>query len=213
MERLLCIVIGYFFGLIQTGYIYGRLNNIDIREYGSGNLGTTNALRVLGKKAGVITYIGDCLKAIIAGLVVRLIFGESHEYMIKVLILYAGLGTVLGHNFPFYLNFKGGKGIAATSGMILSFDLRLALLGFITFTSVGLISKYVSLASLSLMVGFLIELIIVGQILGYNVDPIYLKEIYALGAILTGLAFYKHKDNIKRLLNGTENKFGKKTDK
>ncbi|NLZ81867.1 MAG: glycerol-3-phosphate acyltransferase, partial [Clostridiales bacterium] len=187
--------------------------NIDIREHGSGNLGTTNALRVLGKKAGIITYIGDCLKAIIAGLVVRLIFGESHASMIKVLILYTGLGTVLGHNFPFYLKFKGGKGIAATSGMMLSFDLGLSLLGFITFTSVGLISKYVSLASLSLMVGFLIELIVIGQTLGYNVDPIYLKEIYALGAILTGLAFYKHKDNIKRLLNGTENKFGKKTDK
>lgn len=213
MERLICIVIGYFFGLIQTGYIYGRLNHIDIREYGSGNLGTTNALRVLGKKAGIITYIGDCLKAVIAGLVVRLIFSESHEEMIKVLILYAGLGTVLGHNFPFYLNFKGGKGIAATSGMILSFDLRLALLGFITFTTVALVSKYVSLASLAMMVGFLIESIIIGQMLGYGVEPVYLKEIYILGVILTGLAFYKHKDNIKRLANGTENKFGKQKDK
>lgn len=210
MERLICIVIGYLFGLIQTGYIYGRLNHIDIREYGSGNPGTTNALRVLGKKAGIITYIGDCLKAVAAGLIVRFIFSENHEEIIKVLILYAGLGTVLGHNFPFYLKFKGGKGIAATSGMILSFDLRLALLGFITFTTVALVSKYVSLASLAMMVGFLIETIIIGQVIGFGVEPVYLKEIYGLALILTGLAFYKHKDNIKRLVNGTENKFGKK---
>lgn len=210
MERLLCIVIGYLFGLIQTGYIYGKLNHIDIRDYGSGNPGTTNALRVLGKKAGIITYIGDCLKAILASIVVRALFSDSHEEILKLLILYAGLGSVLGHNFPFYLNFKGGKGIAATSGMLLAFDLRLALLAFITFTTVALVSRYVSLASISMMIGFLIELIVIGQTIGYGLDTIYLKELYILGVILTVLAIYKHKDNIKRLISGTENRFGKK---
>ena len=118
MERIICIVIGYAFGLFQTGYIYGRMHHIDIRKHGSGNAGTTNALRTLGWKAGLITFLGDCMKCVLAVVLVKLIFAES-DYL-PLLSLYAGLGAVLGHNYPFYLNFKGGKGIAATGGLILS---------------------------------------------------------------------------------------------
>ena len=117
VQRLICLVIGYAFGLFQTGYIYGKLHGIDIRKEGSGNAGTTNALRVLGKKAGIITYIGDMVKAVLAAMVVRLIFGQSHADIIMVLVLYSGFGVILGHNFPFYLGFKGGKGIAASYGL------------------------------------------------------------------------------------------------
>ena len=120
VQRLICLVIGYAFGLFQTGYIYGKLHGIDIRKEGSGNAGTTNALRVLGKKAGIITYIGDMVKAVLAAMVVRLIFGQSHADIIMVLVLYSGIGVILGHNFPFYLGFKGGKGIAASSGVIVA---------------------------------------------------------------------------------------------
>ena len=109
MERLLCLIIGYVFGMFQTGFIYGKINHIDIREHGSGNAGTTNALRTLGWKAGFITFAGDILKVVLASLVVRLIFRNTHTDSMTLLVLYTGIGTVLGHNFPFYLHFKGAK--------------------------------------------------------------------------------------------------------
>jgi len=114
MERLICVVIGYLFGLFQTGYFYGKLKHIDIRQHGSGNAGTTNALRTLGWTAGAITFLGDCLKCVAAVAVVYWLYGSTHDN-ISLLAMYAGMGAVLGHNFPFYLKFKGGKGIAATA--------------------------------------------------------------------------------------------------
>lgn len=210
MERIICILIGYVFGLFQTGYIYGKLHHVDIRQYGSGNAGTTNALRVLGKKAGIITYAGDCLKAVLAGAVVRLLFRESHADMLNLLVIYAGLGVVLGHNYPFYLKFKGGKGIAATSGMVLAFDWRLALCICAIFIIVVAVSRYVSLASLVMMTGFMILLVLGGQTGQYQLSTAHLYELYAAGAAMTLLAFYKHKANIGRLLHGTENKLGAK---
>ena len=110
MERIICLAIGYVFGLFQTGYIYGKLHNVDIRTMGSGNAGTTNALRTMGFKAGAITFIGDAFKCIFAVLTVKLIFGDSQADILPLLSMYAGTGAVLGHNYPFYLKFKGGKG-------------------------------------------------------------------------------------------------------
>ena len=127
---------------------YGKRNGIDIRKYGSGNAGTTNALRTLGKKAGAITLAGDCLKAILAILLVSLIFGRAFPEQIMLLKLYAGAGCVLGHNFPFYMNFKGGKGIAASVGMLIAFDWRLFFLCAVVFFTVFFLSHFVSLASL-----------------------------------------------------------------
>ena len=146
--RIICVVIGYLFGIFQTGYIYGRLNNVDIRDFGSGNAGTTNAMRVLGKKAGIITYVGDMLKALLAGLFIRGLFGvalDCSEVEVFVLVIYTGVGVILGHNYPFYMGFKGGKGIAASSGVVFSlFDLKLSVLAVSTFAVIALISKYVS---------------------------------------------------------------------
>ena len=98
MERLVSVLIGYVFGLLQTGYLYGKLHHIDIRKQGSGNAGTTNALRTMGWKAGVVTLLGDAFKCVFAVLLVRLIYGESHEEMLPLLSMYAGMGAVLGHN-------------------------------------------------------------------------------------------------------------------
>ena len=116
--RVIAVAVGYCFGLFQTGYIYGEKHGVDIRTQGSGNAGTTNTLRVLGWKAGLITFLGDLFKAIFAVLLIRFIFIGKYPDAVKILELYAGFGAVLGHNFPFYLKFKGGKGIACTSGMI-----------------------------------------------------------------------------------------------
>ena len=123
--RGICLVVGYLFGMIQTAYLYGRMKGIDIREHGSGNAGTTNTLRVLGKKAGLIVFLGDLAKTIIpvltVGFIIRAYLPEYEDYVF-LLRLYTGFGAILGHNFPFYLGFKGGKGIAATGGMILGFS-------------------------------------------------------------------------------------------
>ena len=125
MGRVICLVMGYVFGLFQTGYLYGKMNHIDIRNYGSGNSGTTNALRVMGKKAGLIVFAGDFLKTVFACLAARIIFKGSPDT--DLYVLYAGLGVVLGHNFPCYLNFKGGKGIASMAGILVSMDWRVTL--------------------------------------------------------------------------------------
>mgnify|MGYP001492218511 CR=1 FL=1 len=107
MERLVCLLIGYIFGLFQTGYFYGKTQGVDIRKMGSGNAGSTNALRTMGIKAGMITLLGDCFKCVIAVLVVRGIYGQSHADILPLLSLYTGFGAVLGHNFPFYQGRKG----------------------------------------------------------------------------------------------------------
>lgn len=217
MERIICIVIGYIFGIFQTGYIYGKINHVDIRDFGSGNAGTTNAMRVLGKKAGVVTYIGDCLKAVSASVVIYLIFrNESSDYLF-MLKIYGGLGVVLGHNFPFYMGFKGGKGIAASSGVILGlWDFKLAVLALITFTVITIFTKYVSVGSLTMMAGFFVEFVIFNEldIIGFKNNMHFAGskrlEVYLLVFIITALAFIKHKANIKRLIDGNERKIGQK---
>lgn len=206
MERIICLLIGYACGLFQTSYLYGKMKGIDIREHGSGNAGMTNALRTLGGKAGAITFAGDCLKCIVAVLLVRLIFGGSHAEYIKLLGLYAGAGTILGHNFPFYMKFRGGKGIAATGGLILSFDWRLTIMAAIVFLIVFFTSKYVSLGSIMIYIGFVAEMIILGQMGLFGMEQRYLTEMYIVAGLLMLLAFYKHRQNIVRLIHGEENK-------
>ena len=110
-QKIICIVVGYVFGLFQTGFIIGKMHNIDIREHGSGNSGTTNAMRTLGKKYGFLTYFGDALKAVFAVLLMCFVFRDTAAGDMMVIALYTGLGAILGHNFPFYMNFKGGKGL------------------------------------------------------------------------------------------------------
>lgn len=204
MERIISILIGYAFGLFQTGYIYGMLNHVDIRKHGSGNAGTTNALRTLGWKAGVITFIGDCLKCVVAVLAVRLIFAQHDN--VQLLAGYAGLGVVLGHNYPFYLKFKGGKGIAATAGLVLSVNPIMFLTVAIVFIAIVWFTQYVSLGSLVIMLMFVAEVIIYGQMGGLHLATPELYEFYVIVVFLAAMAFYRHRANIKRLLTGTENK-------
>lgn len=207
MERLVCVLIGYAFGLIQTGYIYGKMHNVDIRKQGSGNAGTTNALRTMGWKAGIITLLGDCFKCVFAVVLVHLIYGKSHADILPVLSMYAGMGAVLGHNYPFYLNFKGGKGIAATAGLILSTtNVWMVLICLVAFLLIVGVTRYVSLGSLAVATIYLIEVIVYGHMGGYAVSQAGLYEMYVIAALLMISAFYKHKANIGRLLSGTENK-------
>lgn len=206
LERLVCIVIGYICGLFQTSYIYGKAHGIDIRSYGSGNAGTTNALRILGTKAGIITFLGDCFKCVVAVLIAWLIFGKSHPDNFRLLGLYASAGTILGHNFPFYLQFRGGKGIAATAGLLVSFDWRLTLAALAVFLIVFLTTHYVSLGSLLVYVVFVGGIVLMGQIGQFSMKPAEIYEMYILAGVLAVLAFWKHRANIVRLIHGNENK-------
>lgn len=206
MERLICIIIGYVFGLFQTAFIYGRLHGIDIREHGSGNAGTTNTLRVLGTKAGLIVLAGDIIKCILAIVLTGALFDASHPDEIYLLKLYAAAGAILGHNFPFYLGFKGGKGIAATAGLILSFHPAFIPMGVILFFGAFLLTHYVSLGSLLVYAGLMIEMVIAGQMGLFGSPQAVLNEMYIITALLTILAYYKHRENIGRLIRGEERK-------
>ena len=206
MERVICLLIGYVCGLFQTSYIYGKAHGIDIREHGSGNAGTTNALRTLGAKAGALTFLGDCFKCVLAVVIVRLIFGGTHPDTIRLLGLYASAGAILGHNFPFYLKFKGGKGIACTAGLLLSFDWRLTLAALVVFLIAFFTTHYVSLGSLLVYVVFLLGLVLMGHTGQFAMEAAHIHEMYLVAALLALLAFYKHRANIVRLLHGNENK-------
>lgn len=207
LNRVICLVIGYVFGLFQTGYFYGKLHHIDIREYGSGNAGTTNTLRTLGWEAGLITFLGDAGKAVLAMLLAWALFHKEYPGAVSLFEMYAGFGAVLGHNFPFYMKFKGGKGIACTAGFLLTFYPPTAILCLALFVISVAITKYVSLGSILVSVCFYIQLIIFGESGHLWVDQQYLTEVYVVGAAFTVLAIWKHRANINRLLSGTENKF------
>jgi len=208
MIRVVCLAIGYVFGLFQTAYFYGRAHGIDIRQHGSGNAGTTNALRVLGTKAGLIVFAGDCLKCMAAVWLVRLVFGDAYRDMIYLLCLYTGAGAILGHNYPFYLKFKGGKGIAATAGMVLSFHPYFILTGVLLFFIPFFTLHYVSLGSLLVYAGLMIQLVVCGQggFLFTEMTQGQRVEMYIVFACLTVMAYWKHRENIKRLLHGNERK-------
>lgn len=212
MVRVACLLIGYVCGLFQTAYIYGRMNGIDIREHGSGNSGTTNALRVLGKKAGLIVFAGDILKILAAGFLVTVLFNQGDFFGDRAALykLYAGLGAVLGHNFPFYLNFKGGKGIAVTSGLILMMDWRITILCLIAFALTVGLTRYVSLGSLVITALFMISWIFLGQTGRLALTPAHLPESYVLVFLIVAMAYWRHRANIKRLIAGTESKIGQK---
>ena len=206
MERIVCLVIGYVFGLFQTAYFYGKMKGIDIRQHGSGNAGTTNALRVLGTKAGLIVFAGDCIKCILAVLTARLIYGNSRPEMIYLLCMYAAAGVILGHNYPFYMNFRGGKGIAATAGLIISLHPVFYPMGILLFFGVFAITHYVSLGSLLIYAGLMIEMVICGQLGLFDMSQPLLNEMYVVTAFLTVMAYWRHRANIGRLLRGEERK-------
>lgn len=212
LTGIILLVIGYAFGCFSTGYIIGKMNGMDIRSTGSGNIGTTNALRSLGAKAGALTFLGDLLKAFVPTLIVKFVYCNQMGYdetLTYMFTLFAGLGVVLGHNFPVTLKFKGGKGIAVSAAVIIvsTTDLWFILIGLTIFVVVVAITRYVSLGSL--IVVWYIPIFSIMHYRGEEFFPI----ILVISLIFTILAYIKHGANIKRLLNGTENKLGAKKEK
>lgn len=207
-ERIVSLLIGYGCGLLQTGYLVGKFNHVDIRKKGSGNSGTTNAFRVMGWKAGLLTFAGDVLKCVAAVLLVRWIYRGSS--FLPLLAMYAGAGATLGHNFPFYMKFKGGKGIAVLAGLVISSGWQLIPIPLMAFFIPVILTRYISVGSLLAFVMFFLEVIMYGQLGGFHMEASCLYELYGLVFLLMVLAWIRHKENIRRLMAGTENKFGLK---
>ena len=200
MYRIGALLIGYLLGGIQSAIVYGRLKGVDIRSEGSGNAGTTNTIRVMGKKAGVVVLLVDIFKAVLAIYLARLLLGGNSETNILV-SLYSGIGAILGHSYPLFFGFKGGKGIATTAGTLIGIDIKLFLIAAVIFLVVFGITKIVSLSSLIMTASIPIFIIIFYA--GKGATGI---EATILALAITAFTFYRHKANIKRLINGEESR-------
>ncbi|MCC0635607.1 MULTISPECIES: glycerol-3-phosphate 1-O-acyltransferase PlsY [Clostridioides] len=196
---IIIAVIAYLLGNISTSYIVAkRIAGVDIRTQGSGNAGSTNVLRTLGKRAGAMTFLGDVFKGVIAVLI-----SEIAAKLVGIDTLLAGylavICVVAGHNWPAVLGFRGGKGVATSLGAMLAVNPAITLMCLAVFILVVIITKYVSL----------------GSVVGIGCSPIFMiiaknKAGLVVALFLTISVIYNHRANIKRLLNGTERKIGQK---
>ena len=190
-KYILVVIIGYVMGNFASSYFVGKLlAKIDIREHGSGNAGAANTFRVLGATAGAIVFVCDVLKGILATAIGLWITGSRAGAML------AGGMAVIGHNWPVFFRFKGGKGIAASFGLIIVLFPKIALILFAAVVPLMLITRYVSLGSITAAV--LLPVLLVA----YQEPP----NIVLIGILLAVLAIFRHKDNLVRLWEGTENK-------
>lgn len=207
MVRILALLIGYGFGLIQSAYIIGKIKGIDIRNYGSGNAGTTNAMRVLGTKPGLAVFFLDMFKCFFAIVTVSLLLGRAHPELYYLLKVYAFAGCVLGHDYPFYMKFRGGKGVAVIAGFVLGFHWTFIPMAIIVFFVPFLLTHYVSLGSLLVYTATLLTMIIEGAMGVYGPLPAgILVEMDLIMAGLTAMAYWRHRANIGRLCHGCERK-------
>jgi len=214
--RFACLLIGYVLGNFQTSYILGRtVKKIDIRDHGSGSAGMTNSLRVMGKKFAVVVLLADVAKAFGAFVLCAFIFGGDFSFFsfasdstIQSVAqnpwlpgMYGAMGAILGHMFPVYMKFRGGKSIACGIGMILALNWLMASIIIGASMVVIILFKYISAASLFSLILLPVALAVFG----------FSMEIIGLGYCVTVLIAFKHKSNIKRLLNGNENRLGRKS--
>ena len=204
MPWLLIVVLSYLVGSIPWGYLFARSKGIDISQHGSGNIGAANVLRVMGKKWGYLVFLCDFFKGFLSVKLGSLIAAYFLADPVLGSVI-AAIACVLGHNYPIWLGFKGGKGIATLAGGILSlFPLVFVSFG-VVWIAVFLIGRYTSLASISAAVALPIAVSL--TVARTKTDfPLLVGFSVLMGA----LAVWRHRGNIVRLLNGTENRFGRK---
>ncbi len=195
MEKIVLCIVAYLFGAVPFGLLVARSRGVDIRQHGSGNIGATNVFRVLGKGWGIFTFALDALKGFVPAFVFPRLVGLEAQWGVLF-----GIVAILGHSFPVYLKFKGGKGVATSAGMLLGVAPLAVGVGFAVWVLCMVLSRYVSLSSIAAAVAVAITVWVQDRGLVINI---------AL-TILSLLIIWLHRANIKRLLNGTENRFGKK---
>ena len=196
MDKILLSLAAYLFGAIPFGLLVAKSHGVDIRTQGSGNIGATNVFRVIGKGWGIFTFVLDALKGFIPSFFFPRLAGLDAEWGVLF-----GIVAILGHSFPVYLKFKGGKGVATSAGMLLGIAPLAVLVGFVCWVLCMVISCIVSLSSIVAAVAVAIAV--------WVLDPNALVVNAAL-TLLALLVIWLHRANIRRLLNGTESRFGKK---
>ena len=196
MDQILFSIAAYLFGAIPFGLLVAKSRGVDIRIQGSGNIGATNVFRVLGKGWGIFTFVLDALKGFLPAFVFPRMAGLDPEWGVLF-----GIVAILGHSFPVYLKFKGGKGVATSTGMLLGVAPLAVGIGFVCWVLCMVISRIVSLSSIVAAIAVAVAV--------WVLDPTAMVVNTAL-TILAVLVIWLHRANIRRLLNGTENRFGKK---
>jgi acyl phosphate:glycerol-3-phosphate acyltransferase len=192
MSAFLLILCGYVLGAIPTGILVGRAFGVDVRSVGSGNIGTANVMRAAGKKAAVFTMIGDMLKGIVPVVIARI--ATDNEWVIAAV----ALAAVIGHCWPVFLGFRGGKGVATGAGTSIALVPLVGLLMFAVWWAVAFFTRYTSLAAIVVMLASPFAFVFTGQPLPY-----------VLYTIIGGAAvIFRHRENAKALLQGTERKVG-----
>ena len=194
---VLLVLCGYILGSVPTGYLVGRAWGTDVRRVGSGNIGTANVLRVAGKWPAVVTMLGDMLMGLVPVVVARLL--TENEWVIAAV----ALAAVVGHCWPVYLRFKGGKGVATGAGTSIGLAPVVGLLLFAFWWAVVLVSRYTSLGAIAVMVLSPVAFFFSGQPTPY--------VVYAV--VGGGLVLWRHRENARALLTGTERKIGEKAGK
>ncbi len=197
IQLALAAIAGYLFGSLNTSLIVGKFYSVDVRKHGSGNAGMTNTLRTLGKKAALFVILGDVAKGLLAYLAGYYIYGG------QIGGLLGGTACILGHIWPVFFGFMGGKGVLTAFAVLLMFDWSIALGLLLIFIIILLLTRYVSLGSV--IAAFLFPA--AAAVLGRDIQTLVFSGIIAI------LIIIKHHKNIKRLLNGTESKFSLKKKK
>ena len=201
LKYILVVIIAYLLGSISFSVIISKkLAGFDVREKGSGNAGSTNVLRTVGKKGAILTLICDCLKGVIAVLIAYIVSKTTQNTDGALLVQLAGLAVVLGHTFPIFFNFKGGKGVATSLGVLLIINWQIGLICLVFALLLMALTRFVSLGSVSAAILFPVLTIFIHS--HYIVDGSYI--IFAL--LLGTFVVFNHRANVKRLLEGKENK-------
>ncbi|MBR5543725.1 MAG: glycerol-3-phosphate 1-O-acyltransferase PlsY [Oscillospiraceae bacterium] len=189
--------IGYLLGSLNFAIIISKLvMKEDIRNFGSGNAGSTNALRVMGAKKTVFVVLGDIVKTIIAVFVAKAVAGAFATIDIDLAVVFASAACVLGHSFPVYFGFRGGKGVLTTASVVACLDWRIFAIAFPVFILVVAITGYVSLGSIVAAWSLVVLFGIFSTV-----------EYFILMLCIAAFVTFLHRENIKRLISGTENKF------
>jgi len=192
-----CLLASYLIGAIPFGLIFARtMSGVDVRTVGSGNIGATNVLRGAGKTAALLTLLADALKGLIPVLIAARMFSND------TITAMCGIAAILGHNFPVYLRFKGGKGVATSFGVVLAVAPWTGLVCLLVWGAAAAIWRY---SSLSALMAFAFYPLIT---FAYQGDS---RPLSLLSLVVFGSMYYRHRDNIKRLLAGTEPKIGQKS--
>lgn len=197
---LLLLVFAFFFGSIPWGYIIGKLKGVDLRKVGSGNIGATNVLRIIGKKEALITLLLDISKGVIPVLVVKMLPSYGDNLLLMGLV---GIFSILGHCYTPFLRFKGGKGVATSIGVLLAY---MPLAGLITILIWIITFKISKISSVGALISFAL-LPVNAYLLNYP------EEVKLFAFLFTAIIYLRHIQNIKRLLKGTESKIGEKNEK